>query len=213
MQEVYTYTVSIKWIFTLLNCHIYFILFYLSCKTLSNVFFCSWPISYNKQGPSVTSSGHPTSNWERSHNKDSGSKKFLEPKWKKTERQQQASWGRRTEPEHRPDQSGTTPRKTPCVTELPTALIMAAILAPAYTPAPYPALPKCTLLLSQLMSSCCAITHTGLLFDFTPLLGWLRQARPGISAMWLKNGNRRQEYKRRHTGRGCGSVAGEWVVD
>lgn len=63
------------------------------------------------------------------------------------------------------------------------------------------------------VSSCCAITHTGLLFDFTSVLRWLRQARPGISAMWLKNGNRRQEYKRRHTGCGSGSLAGEWVVD
>lgn len=56
--------------------------------------------------------------------------------------------------------------------------------------------------------------HTlGLLFDFTSVLRRLRQARPGISAMWLKNGNRRQEYKRRHTGCGGGSVAEEWVVD
>lgn len=87
-----------------------------------------------------------------------------------------------------------------------------AIPAPVYAPAPYPALPKCTLLL-QCMSSCCAIAHTGLLFDFTSVLRRLRQARPGISAMWLKNGDRRQEYKRRHTGCGCGSLAWEWVVD
>lgn len=46
----------------------------------------------------------------------------------------------------------------------------AAIPAPVCAPAPYPALPQCTLLLLQCMSSCCAIAHTGLLFDFTPAL-------------------------------------------
>lgn len=56
-------------------------------------------------------------------------------------------------------------------------------------------------------------SHTGLLFDFTSMLRRLRQARPGISAMWLENGNRRQEYKRRHTGCGGGGGGEEWVVD
>lgn len=88
----------------------------------------------------------------------------------------------------------------------------AAIPAPVSAPVPYPALPKCTLLLCSAWAAVVQ-SHTGLLFDFTSVLRRLRQARPGISAMWLKNGNRSQEYKRRHTGCGSGSLVEEWVVD
>lgn len=79
-------------------------------------------------------------------------------------------------------------------------------------PALYPGLPKCTLLLCSAWAAVVQ-SHIRLLFDLTLALRRLRQARPGISAMWLKNGNRRQEYKRRHTSCGCGSLAEEWVVD
>lgn len=88
----------------------------------------------------------------------------------------------------------------------------AAIPAPVSAPAPYPALPKRTFFPCSAWPAVVQ-SHTGLLFDFTSVLRWLRQARPGISAMWLKNGKKRQEYKRRHTGCGSGSLAEEWVVD
>lgn len=81
-------------------------------------------------------------------------------------------------------------------------------------PHPHHTLPclKWTLLLCSAWAAVVQ-SHTELLFDFTSVLRRLRQARPGISAMWLKNGNRSQEYKRRHTGCGSGSVVDEWVVD
>lgn len=115
-------------------------------------------------------------------------------------------------------ESGTAPRKTPFVTCVANCTHSGAHQWPYQHPLMHPhnALP----FLSALCFFCSAWaavvqSHTlgCLLFDFTPVLRWLRQTRPGISAMWLKNGNRRQEYKRRHTGCGSGSLAGEWVVD
>lgn len=100
--------------------------------------------------------------------------------------------------------------KSSCI--LPTLQPCTLVLAtPFRATAPYaPASPKCTLLLR---AAAVVKSPTGLLFDFTPEPRRSRQARPGISAMRLKNGNRRHAYKRRRTVCGSVSLGEEWVVD
>ncbi len=99
------------------------------------------------------------------------------------------AWAASERTKQRTALSGTVPRKTR-VTLLPAAHIL--VPTSSYTstrlctrtiPCPF----WCTLLLLPCMSSCCAITHTGLLFDFTSALRRLKQARPGISAIVFNN--------------------------
>lgn len=105
----------------------------------------------------------------------------------------------------------TAARKTPRAALLPAAHTLVPASdhnsARLYTiRTPYPVFPKSSLLPRSAWAAVVQ-SHSMSRFDLTSALRWLRQARPGKSAMWLKNGNRRQEYKRRHTGCGSGSLA------